>query len=428
MSTLTLQNPTYAHEVIAPTSKSAAHRALCAAAFADAPTTLYINTVCDDIEATCRCLAALGVRITRENHTLTVVPVARESVRQNALLDCGESGSTLRFLLPVCAALGANARFIRRGRLPQRPLSPLWEVLEAHGLSLCEQGELLITDGRIGAGDYSIDAQVSSQYVTGLLFALSLLDDPSTLTLLGKVESAPYINMTIATLTQFSAAPTIRKSNRTYRIHGYAEAPLHSPHALTPEGDFSGAAFPLALGAIGMHAVTVKGLNLDSTQGDKEILTLLSRFGAKITVTDGGVTVFPSPLTGIDIDAKQIPDLVPVLAVLGAAASGTTTITGAARLRLKESDRLAAMHEFLSTVGGDITVTEDGLIIHGGKPLTGGDVTTFGDHRIAMSAAVASVLTTGPLTLSDTACVAKSYPAFFDEVVYKQTSNQPQQE
>ena len=417
MSALTLYRPTYASEVIAPTSKSAAHRALCAAAFADRPTTLMINTTCEDIVATCRCLTALGVKITAQDKCLTVTPIARASVQKGALLDCGESGSTLRFLLPICAALGAEARFLRRGRLPQRPLSPLWEELEAHGLMLHEEGDLLITQGRILAGDYRINAQISSQYVTGLLLALSLPDEPSTLTLTGNTESAPYIDMTLSALAQFGAAPKRTEQTQIYVLEGYRSAPLRSPCTLSVEGDFSGAAFPLALGAVGTHAVTVRGLSLDSTQGDKEILTLLTRFGADVTQKKDTVTVSPAPLTGITVDARQIPDLVPVLCVLGAKASGQTVITGAARLRLKESDRLTAMHAFISAVGGDITVTDDGLIINGGKPLTGGVADTCGDHRIAMSAAVASTFTSAPLTLTDADCVAKSYPSFFEDVI-----------
>ena len=223
--------------------------------------------------------------------------------------------------------------------------------------------------------------------------------------------------MTLRALACFDAAPAVTENGRVFDVKGYRAAPPRSPKALTPEGDYSGAAFPLALGAVGTHAVTVTGLAPDSAQGDMAILDLLARFGAKVTVKDDAVTVSPAPLTGITIDARQIPDLVPVLAVIAAAATGTTTVTGAARLRLKESDRLAAMQAFLSTVGGDITVNEDGLIIHGGKPLTGGKVDVCGDHRIAMSAAVAAVFTSAPLTLSDSACVAKSYPQFFSEVL-----------
>jgi 3-phosphoshikimate 1-carboxyvinyltransferase len=249
------------------------------------------------------------------------------------------------------------------------------------------------------------------------LFALSLLDAPSTLTLEGKVESAPYIDMTVDTLAGFGAPPKTQNGKAGFLVAGYGVLPLHSPHRIVPEGDFSGAAFPLALGAIGTHPVTVTGLTLPSLQGDSAILELLARFGAKIKSERDTVTVSPAPLFGIDIDATQIPDLVPILAVVATAASGTTRITGAKRLRLKESDRLAAITAFLRTLGGDITENDDGLTIVGGKPLGGGTVDVCGDHRIAMSAAAAALLTKEAITIPYAECVQKSYPTFFDEVV-----------
>lgn len=416
--TVTLKNPTYAAEVVAPTSKSAAHRALITAAFADRQTRLPMRVSCDDIDATARCLAALGVGIEKTEEGLLVTPVRRDAIVKNALLDCGESGSTLRFLLPVCAALGANATFLRRGRLPQRPLSPLREELTAHGLTLTENGAELITYGKIEAGDYCVAANVSSQYITGLLFALSLLDAPSTLTLTGRVESAPYIDMTTAMLASFGAGPEAVGEYAAFLIAGYAKKPLRSPNVMPPEGDFSGAAFPLALGAIGTHPVTVTGITLPSLQGDSAILSLLARFGAAVEIGEGCVTVSPAPLCGTDIDAKQIPDLVPILAVVAAAAKGKTRITGAERLRLKESDRLAAVTAFLKALGADITEEADGLTVVGGKPLSGGTVDACGDHRIAMSAAAAALLASGLVSIPQAECVQKSYPTFFEEVIF----------
>ncbi len=415
--TITLHTPRYAAHVVAPTSKSAAHRALIAAAFADRKTEIRMRVSCEDIEATAHCLMALGVGIEKRENGLTVTPVSRDRIKKNAVLDCGESGSTLRFLLPVCAALGANAVLLRHGRLPQRPLSPLKEELERHGLHITEEGARLRTEGRIAAGEYRIAANVSSQYVTGLLFALSLLDTPSTLTLTGKVESAPYIDMTRDTLARFQAPVTVTENGSLFSVAGFLKAPFLSTGALAPEGDFSGAAFPLAMGAIGAHAVTVTGLTYPTLQGDHEILTLLARFGAKVEITDASVTVSPAPLQGIEIDAAQIPDLVPVLAVVASAAKGTTRIKNAARLRLKESDRLSAITAFLHTLGGDITETPDGLVINGGKRLSGGTVDACGDHRIAMSAAVAALLSDGAVIIPHAECVNKSYPTFFEEAI-----------
>lgn len=415
--TITLQAPRYAERLTAPTSKSAAHRALIAAAFADRKTTMTLRTSCEDIDATVRCLSALGAVITTTKNRLDITPIIPHNVTQNAVLDCGESGSTLRFLLPVCAALGANATFVRHGRLPERPLSPLKELLEEHGLRITENGKMLLTEGKITAGEYRIAANVSSQYVTGLLFALSLLETPSTLALTGNVESAPYIDMTVDMLTRFKAPVTVTENGTVFYIPGRKSAPMLSSGACTPEGDFSSAAFPLAMGAIGTHPVTVTGLSPDTLQGDRAILELLRRFGADVKETPCGITVSPAPLYGIEIDAAQIPDLVPVLAVVACAASGTTRIKNAARLRLKESDRLSAVTSFLRTLGGDITEAHDGLIINGGKPLSGGTVDVCGDHRIAMSAAVAALLTKKAVIIPHVECVNKSYPTFFKEAV-----------
>lgn len=415
--TVTLQKPDYAATVAAPTSKSAAHRALIAAAFGDKRTSIVLRTSCEDIEATARCLRALGAVIEKTENGLDVTPICHQSIPQNAVLDCGESGSTLRFLLPVCAALGVNTDFIRRGRLSKRPLSPLTELLTEHGASIAEKDDVLLLRGRIESGDYRMAPGVSSQYVTGLLFALSLLDEPSTLSLTGKLESTPYIDMTLDTLSAFNAPPTVRENGTLFHISGYRAAPLTSMDIFVTEGDFSGAAFPLAMGAIGTHPVTVTGLDLNTKQGDRAILTLLTQFGADVTAKSDTVTVSPAPLCGITVDAGDIPDLVPVLAVIGAAAKGTTHIKNAARLRHKESDRLSAISAFLHTLGGDITETDDGLIIRGVRRLTGGTVDARHDHRIAMSAAVASLLTDNAVVIPDAECVSKSYPTFFEEAM-----------
>ncbi len=410
--TRTFDNPSYADTVSAPASKSVAHRALIAAALANGETTVHLRTACDDVERTADCLRALGAEIVPVAGGLHVSPICHAALPENALLDCGESGSTLRFLLPVVAALGCGATFIRRGRLPARPLAPLDRLLIEKGATLTEIGAALTLTGKISAGDYTVAANVSSQYISGLLLALPLLGAPSTLTLTGTVESAPYIVLTRRMLSIFSAEPRAL-NEKQFSIEKFT---LKSPKALTVEGDFSGAAFPLALGAIGSHAVTVNGLDAASAQGDRKILTLLARFGAHVTASENAVTVSPAPLRGIDINATDIPDLVPILAVVATAAAGETRITGAARLRLKESDRLATTAAMLSRVGADVTVTDDGICIRGGKPLTGGTVDAAGDHRIAMSAAALSLLTAAPLTVTGTDAVSKSYPTFFEEV------------
>ncbi|MBE6703355.1 MAG: 3-phosphoshikimate 1-carboxyvinyltransferase [Ruminococcaceae bacterium] len=416
---ITLHHPEFASEVVAPTSKSAAHRILIAAAFANAPSKVRISGAGADIAATVRCLAALGATVTEtreqdQSTWLEVLPI--NSPEQNAVLDCGESGSTLRFMVPIVAALGTGATFLRRGRLPDRPMEPLTGELARHGVTATDNADGSLTvSGRLTPGDYAVAANVSSQFITGLLFALSLLDAPSTLTLTGEIESAPYIAMTVGALAAFGAAPERAENGRLYRMAGRLSKPFRTPGALYPEGDFSGAAFPLAAGAVGKHPVTVSGLDLASSQGDMAILDLLARFGAKVQKSPqtGAITVSPAPLKGIAIDARQIPDLVPILAVVAANAQGQTVISGAARLRLKESDRIATTAAALRALGGKVRETADGLIIEGG-PLTGGTVEGANDHRIVMSGAIAALTARGDVTITQTEAVSKSYPQFFE--------------
>ena len=371
-------------------SKSAAHRLYICAALADAPTQITCQSTSKDIAATQACLAAL---------------------QPGGVLPCGESGSTLRFLLPVAAALGLEVDFKMEGRLPDRPLAPLDAQLEAHGVTLSRpvSHALLHVAGQLQPGDYVLPGNVSSQYISGLLFALPLLPGSSTLTVTGKVESAPYIAMTLDALAQFGIRPRLEGS--TYHISSQA---YRSPGTASVEGDWSNAAFWLCAGAIGAP-VTVTGLKPDSLQGDKAVFDLLGRFGAKLSRDGGSYTVSPGPLKALEIDAAAIPDLVPVLAVVAAAAAGTTRIFNAQRLRIKESDRLQTVCAMLQNLGADAAQTEDGLLIRGGKPLTGGTVDSANDHRIAMAAAVASILCRGPVTVTGAEAVEKSYPGFWSD-------------
>ena len=395
---------------------------LIAAAFANSKSDVVIHDAGEDIEATTRCLLALGAKIRPFRpplgHGMDYFVSPMDAPVAGATLDCGESGSTLRFLVPIVAALGVGATFLRRGRLAERPMAPLTAELTRHGVTVTENADgSLSVSGQLTAGDYEIAANVSSQFVTGLLFALTLLDGASTLTLTGEIESAPYIDLTEAVLSYFKAPPERSADGRTFRMQGKNAQPLQGCALIRPESDFSGAAFPLAAGAIGTRPVTAYPLNFRSSkQGDSAILELLERFGAKLDydLHEGLVTTFPTPLQGISIDAKQIPDLVPILAVLAAAAKGKTVITGAARLRLKESDRIATTAAMLRALGGHVEETEDGLVIEGGYGLTGGVVNGAGDHRIVMSAAVAALIADGDVTITGIEAVSKSYPRFFD--------------
>lgn len=365
-------------------SKSQAHRLLICAAFADSPTELLCTQTNRDMEATVDCLNALGADIRRTDAGYFVSPVAE--VPPKALLNCCESGSTLRFMLPVAGALGVDATFAMEGRLPQRPLSPLWEEMERMGCTLSRPTATTIRcTGKLLPGRYSMDGSVSSQYITGLLLALSLLDAPSELEITGKIESKPYIQMTRDALGIFGADPA-HPGGKTRR----------SPGRLTVEGDWSNGAFFLAANALG-SSLEVLGLNPDSAQGDRASADLIP------ALTSGTQT----------IDASDIPDLVPVLSVVAACFQGCV-FTNIQRLRLKESDRVASVIAMIEALGGKAEADETTLRVFG-TGLRGGTVDSVNDHRIAMSAAIAAIACTEPVTILGAQCVQKSYPTFFEE-------------
>ena len=400
-------------------SKSAAHRLLIAAALADRPTRVLFSKSNQDIDATLRCLAGLGAELAPFDGGVTVTPVDRTREIGGCTLDCGESGSTLRFLVPVTGALGGSATFLLAGRLAQRPMDPLADQMAAHGctLTLDQEAGTLTVAGKLEPGDYALPGNVSSQFFTGLLFALPLLKKESALRALGDLESAGYIDLTLDALKQFGVTPSpLDGGGWTVPAQG-----CRSPGELAVEGDWSNAAPWLCMGALGGSGVTVTGLDPDSLQGDRAVCAVLAAMGGSVTRAGNGVAVRPGA-PGADgvgshiIDARNIPDLVPALAAAAATLPGRTRFAGAARLRLKESDRLETTAGLLNALGGRVDVTEDGLLVTGVPKLTGGTVDAVGDHRIAMAAAVASVVCEGPVTVTGARAVAKSYPDFWEDL------------
>jgi 3-phosphoshikimate 1-carboxyvinyltransferase len=329
---------------------------------------------------------------------------------RTVILDCGESGSTLRFLLPVCGALGMRISFQMGGRLPSRPLSALRGEMESHG---CTLSGSLACEGQLTSGAYTLPGDVSSQFVSGLLFALPLLKGDSTVRVTGVLESRPYVDMTLDALRLFGVEIS-EENEQIFNILG--NQTFRSPRNAKAGGDWSNAAFWLSAGAIGQNGVTCTGLDINSRQGDRAIAELLSRFGTRVNCEDGAVTVSPDKkLRGIDIDAGDTPDLVPILAAVASVAEGKTVIYNAKRLRIKESDRLRTVAATLSELGADIMETQDGLIINGKTTLKGGTVQSHGDHRIAMTAAVISSACVNPVVIENAEAVYKSYPGFFED-------------
>ncbi len=409
----TFSHPVIKSRIRAISSKSEAHRALICAAISDSKTHIICTDTNADIDATGECLNALGATVVRTGDGFDVTPIKKSAQKNHADLPCNESGSTLRFLLPLAASLGADCSFHMRGRLQERPLSPLYELLAENGVSLSPQGKNpLCISGNLTAGDYAVKADISSQYISGLLFALSIADGDSSLKLEGNIESAPYIWMTVDTLRLFGADISFNEKENKFYIKGVCS--LASPGEITIGGDWSNAAFFLCAGAIGKTPAALMGLDKNSRQGDSALLDILSRMGAGFEWGENAITVYPSPLRATDIDASQIPDLVPILSLAASVADGETRIYNAARLRLKESDRIESVCKTLSALGADIRATADGMVIKGKKELLGGSVDSFNDHRIAMTAAIASLVCKNEVKISNFQAINKSYPAFCD--------------
>ena len=357
-------------------SKSIAHRYLICAAFSDNATTLVCPETNRDIEATVDCLNALGAQIHRTGSGYEITPVS--IVPETATLNCCESGSTLRFLLPIAGALGVDATFQMAGRLPQRPLSPLWEEMERMGCTLTRPtADTIRCRGKLKAGDYVIDGGVSSQFITGLLFAQCLIPGETNLELTGQIESMPYINLTLA----------------AQRLFGGRH--FHSPGTVAVEGDWSNGAFWLAAKALGSE-LDVRNLNPDSFQGDRAAASALKDLKDNIV-----------------IDVRNIPDLVPILSVVAGANQGAV-FTNIQRLRLKESDRVASTIAMIQNLGGKAAEVGGHLVVWG-TGFTGGTVDSVNDHRIAMAAAIAATVCKEDVTILGAECVKKSYPKFWEE-------------
>ena len=372
--------------VAAPASKSELHRALICAALCGGETEIECPEPPADVLATAEGLRQLGAGMEYRNEKYYVNQIRPQ---HSATVDCGESGSTLRFLLPLAAALGTETEFLCRGRLAERPIRPLLDALNAFGCVAEPTPGGFSLQGKLHPGNYLLDASASSQFLTGLLLALPLLPG-SSITVSGPIASMNYVNLTTCTASRFGVEICCRDGEYT-AVGSYA-----SPWTYAPEGDWSAAAYWLVAAAMGSD-LTVEGLCPDSVQGDRAVAELIERVR----------------LGGAVIDAEPVPDLVPPLAVLAAVTPGETCFVHAARLRQKESDRLAALAALLNGLGGRCTETADGLAICGVPSLKGGEADSFGDHRIAMAAAVAATVCESPVLLRGAESTAKSYPAFW---------------
>lgn len=397
-----------------PPSKSVAHRAIIAAALSGGECILKNIAINDDIEATLGGMRQLGSKYTvnQTKGEVKIAPKKQKKSRKEVEIDCGESGSTLRFLIPIALLYGGDIKFTGRGRLMQRPQKPYLDMFDKKGIRYeCTKDSIKLS-GSLKSGVYELPGNVSSQFITGLLFALPLLEGDSEVVITTLVESKSYIDITLKVLSDFG----IEIENHNYMRYVIKGGQKYTPMDYTIEGDYSQAAFFLVAGAIGCD-ILCTGLKDDSLQGDKEIIDIIERAGGIIERTKEGIKAKTcANMQGITVDARNIPDLVPILAVLLSFCKGESRIINAGRLRMKESDRLAAISSELRHLGADITEESDALRIVGRQTLESKNVSAWGDHRIAMATAIAACRCEGGdvTVIGAIPAVKKSYPDFFD--------------
>lgn len=401
--------------VVAPPSKSIAHRLLIAAALKKGRTVVKNIGSSADVERTCDCLSALGAKITVENGNAEVCGIKNLIGgglfgKEIFVLNAGESGSTLRFLMPVVAALGIRAEFVCDSGLLRRPMDEIINVLSSHGENIEKTSRGYVLSGKIRPGKYVIDGSVSSQFASGLAFALPLLSGESTLEITGKPSSESYFDMTLNVLKQ----SVIKFKKAGYKSIIFNKSDYFLPAETVVSGDFSSAAFTLALGTLGGD-VTVSGLSRPESggQGDEKIIDLLSRFGAEITVGNDFIRVKRKAINPIEADFSDTPDLAPVVCVLAAFAQGESKFRGVERLKFKECDRLFAIVDTLKKTGIKTEYTGGVLTVFGGEPKGGATFEDFGDHRMVMASAVLASGIEPTSVIKNTECVSKSYPDFF---------------
>lgn len=414
-------NPTkLSGEVKIPPSKSMAHRAVICAALGNGMSKVTNIDYSDDIIATIEAMSALGAKITKKEDYLEVYGIkSPENIEANKVktertIDCNESGSTLRFLVPIAALFDGVNRFVGRGNLGKRPLDTYYNIFDEQNIKYSyKEGILdLKTEGRLQSGEFKVKGNISSQFITGLLFTLPLLDGDSKIVITTEMESKGYIDLTLSAMKDFGIEiinnnyqEFIIRGNQTYKSRDYRV-----------EGDYSQAAFFFCADALSNNVI-LNDLKLDSLQGDKEVIDILTRMGVKISDKKNGlIGTVSDGLKSTVIDGSQCPDIIPVVSLVAALSEGTTEIINAGRLRIKECDRLAAVTSELNKLGAKITEKEDGLIIEGVKELKGGvEVWSHKDHRIAMTIAIASTVCTEPVILKHYECVSKSYPQFWED-------------
>ncbi len=392
-------------EVFAPPSKSYAHRLILASYLCGKEVKIYNAGFSQDVLATIGAIKTLGAKIYSKDNYVTILK--GELPKENVVIDCNASGSTLRFLMPILSALNVNATLTGTKTLLSRPVDKLIACLKEGGAKI----DGFNVNGGLKSGTYYIDASISSQYITGLLFALSILDGESKIVLTSNAVSLGYINITIDVLKQFGVDVAFDKNVLTIKGNSYKNV----KDSYVVEGDWSGAAFTLALGATSGYC-KVKNLNLNSCQGDMKILDILRDFGANIELGKDWVIVKKSNLKGITVDIQNVPDLAQVIASVASFAEGKTTIVNIERLRIKESDRVMAIINSLNALNVVANVTGNAIEVVGGDKKSG-VIDGGNDHRTVMSAVVSATNVDGGVTILGAEAIEKSYVDFLQDFV-----------
>ena len=415
--TVTINPKKLSGEISIPPSKSMSHRAIIAASLSDGMSKITNVILSDDIIATINAMKNFGVEIEVQDNAglrkTVIIKGNKNLVYTGNDIDCNESGSTLRFLIPFAGLMDEEVKFTGKGKLVERPLDVYYEIFDKQNISYRnEENKLpLVINGKLMAGEFELRGDISSQFITGLMFVLPLLDSDSKIIITTDLESKGYVDMTIDTLKAFG----ILIENKEYKEFYIKGNQAYKAREYKVEGDFSQAAFWIVAGAIG-DKVICKDINLESLQADKKIIDVAKAMGADIKkLEDGHLEINSGHLKSMTIDASQIPDIIPVICVMASVSEGKTRIINASRLRIKESDRIKSTVSELSKLGADITELEDSIIINGKTQLTGAKLSSWNDHRIAMAMAIASIRCQFEVEISGAEAVSKSYPHFWED-------------
>ena len=406
-------------EIVIPPSKSYSHRAIISAALANGEKKSKINNLkfSVDIETTVKIMENWGAKITKKESSLEIIGNDGKIVPKKNYIQCNESGSTIRFLIPVGLTSENELIFDGKGKLVDRPLDSYYKIFDDQGIKyeMSEDKLPLKVNGKLKAGNYEIDGNVSSQFITGLLYALPLLDGDSTIVINKNLESKGYVDLTLEIL-KLSGIKIKNNDYKSFEIKGNQE---YKYFDYTVEGDYSQVAFWIVAGIISANKdneIKCLHLNKYSLQGDKAIIEIVQKMGAKLEIFDDYVIVKPSKTKGTIIDVSQCPDIAPILTVLGALSEGETKIINAERLRIKESDRIISIKTELNKLGAEVEEVGDSLVIQGVDTFEGGvEVSAWNDHRIAMSLAIASIRCKNEIVIDEAESVKKSYPHFWDD-------------